>query len=310
MQFNPGRNRSMRWQTNPCNTLDSPIQKITSIGFIIINPETNSILCVRSTNTYQCGNLMAGDRWYRGHLTIEFVDKMAAVEKQMILKDTKDSGYPYFLNNLHKIYSKRLKNTSDSNCRFINNSLRDYVLTRDILYNKLKRSETDGPLPWSFPKGRCNHQDFHNYTTAMDYELSIALRETKEETNITPEMLDIKKNIAPYIISYVDMGVQYEFKFYYALPNQSFNFYLDKNNLEQTFEISAIEWLTYDSLACKPLCSITREHILGNFNLIIDHYRRSTEDAIADKAMHDGILPPIIRDSQKRQRGWTPSIRI
>ncbi len=300
---------------------------VTSIGLIILDPEKKNILCVRSRNTYSGGCLVSGRRWYSMHnLDDYFVDSMSLFEKRLFLGDDVKSGYQHFLSSFRKCYSRKLASMSQTVAKsFTDHSLNDYIESLNILRKKMETSMIDGALPWSFPKGRSTDKEKRKYKTLKEFEVAVALRETQEETKISTDMLDVLDWIPPFVIRYVDMGIQYEFKLYYAIPNNSCIFHLDEDDIEQAHEISAIEWLTYDMLAGKPLCNITRKHVLGNFRAILEHHQRHVCDQLSLQALHSGLVDPIIlppnvvdsgnssisdvtESSEKKQITWTPRI--
>ncbi len=295
--------------------MDDIRDTVGSVGLIILDPIKKHILCVRSRNTYPGGCLVSGRKWYSPiNLDDHFVNGMSLLEKRAFLGDDAKSGYPYFLSSFRKCYSRKLASMSRNGAKyFTKHSLDDYIESLDLLRNKMSTSMSDGALPWGFPKGRIISGDNRTYRTIKELEVAVALRETHEETKISIDMIDILDWIPPFVIRYVDMGIRYEFKLYYAIPKTSCRFYLDEADVDQIHEISAIEWLTYEMLADKPLCDITRKHILGNFCSILEHHQRHVSDQLIAQSLHNSLIDRTIDTtnddvSEKKQTSWTPRI--
>ncbi len=249
---------------------------IRSIGIIVIDPTAADprIVLLEHPVSYATGCLIGGRKYYgTSHLTLDFANSMTAAEKLDCLNDTALTKYPFFLESLKKCYSKLLaqmeQKRQDS---FIQRRLREYMKTLHILRPLIRNSTRDGVRPWSFPKGRSNDGECRLYPTTKDFEIGVAVRELIEETKVDPDSFNVHNYIAPFNISYTDMGVQYEFVLYYATPKDNFAFHIDPHDIYQVNEVSDIRWVTKDELAGMPLCKITRTHVLDNFDNIVTHF--------------------------------------
>ncbi len=278
------------------------IPTVTSFGMIVLkNTPTKGteteILGVNSRNTYAHGCAIAGTRWYSyASVDQDFADAMTFQERTALLTDSEADGYPHFIKCVKRCYSKKLANMSaDAAEMYIANALFDFTKLMKKLRPMLlvaNRANVDGALPWSFPKGRGSPGEKHRYHTQEDFEIAVAMRETLEETMVTKHMYDVQHQIPPFVIRYVDMGIRYELKLYYAIAHDSIQFGINADDEDQTDEVSDLRWLTKTSLSALPLCSITREHFLGNFDAIDAHYLKYAHRAAPVESLRSSFVGP------------------
>ena len=96
---------------------------------------------------------------------------------------------------------------------------------------------------WGFPKGRRN---------LHESDISGALREFKEETNLGPEDIQLIQNIPPLVETFLGSNkVQYCHKYYLAVCKNGQEVAIDHTNPHMSREIGAIGWFSYDTALTK-----------------------------------------------------------
>lgn len=264
---------------------NSQLIPFVSQGLVIINPDEEKILLVRGTRTYAAGSLIAGRDYYDASLLKNpkfakyFADCMSIAEKTKFLQDFDDPDHKVFLEYFGRCYEGKLSRMSKSEQKvFTDRCLEAYVESMKLVAPYLTESlesKIDGALPWSFPKGRARPG------ARKEQCIDVALRETREETHITAEMLSVQSQLEPFHIDYCDMGARYKFILYYATTKPSFAFELDQTDSDQMNEVSAIKWLTREQLGAEPLCDVTRVQLYEKFDAIIKNYTDQLQAARA-----------------------------
>lgn len=258
-----------------------PLVPFVSQGLVIINTAEKKILLVCGTRTYAAGSLIAGRDYYDASLLKNpksakyFADCMSIAEKTKFLQDFDDPEHAAFLDYFGRCYEGKLTRMRDADRKeFTDRCLEAYLASMKILVPYLTESlesKTDGALPWSFPKGRARPG------ARKEQCIDAALRETREETHVTADMLSVQSHLEPFRIDYCDMGARYQFKLYYATTKPNFAFELDQTDADQMNEVSAIKWLTREQLGAEPLCDVTRTQLYDKFDDIVQHYHHELQ---------------------------------
>ena len=118
---------------------------------------------------------------------------------------------------------------------------------------------------WGFPKGRRN---------ANESDISGAIREFQEETNLAANQFQIIQNVAPLVESFLGSNqVQYCHKYYLAICDASCNVAVSHENPHMSREIGAIGWFPLD-VALTKLRPDSKEKraVLGNVSRIMKSY--------------------------------------
>jgi len=96
---------------------------------------------------------------------------------------------------------------------------------------------------WGFPKGRRN---------LNESDISGALREFKEETNLEPEDIQLIQNMPPLIETFLGSNkVQYCHKYYLAICKNGQEVAIDHMNPHMSREIGAIGWFQLEEALTK-----------------------------------------------------------
>jgi 8-oxo-dGTP pyrophosphatase MutT (NUDIX family) len=103
---------------------------------------------------------------------------------------------------------------------------------------------------WGFPKGRRN---------LNESDLSGAIREFKEETNLGLESIQLIQNVPPLVETFLGSNkIQYCHKYYLAVCKKGQEVGIDYTNPHMSREIGAIGWFPYD-LAIKKIRPLATE---------------------------------------------------
>ena len=125
------------------------------------------------------------------------------------------------------------------------------------LHYLVGRSNTDYKFPeWEFPKGRKEKNESNK---------DCAIREFKEETNISPDEYNLIVNIMPLSENYMgENKVKYRHIYYIGnLIDNKKEIEIDRSNQDQCLEISDIKWFSYEeSLQCIRNYHKTRETVI------------------------------------------------
>lgn len=118
---------------------------------------------------------------------------------------------------------------------------------------------------WGFPKGRRN---------ANESDISGAVREFREETNLRPDQFQILQNVAPLVESFLGSNqVQYCHKYYLAVCDTECPVTVSHENPHMSREIGAIGWFPLD-VALTKLRPDSKEKrvVLANASRIMRSY--------------------------------------
>ena len=119
---------------------------------------------------------------------------------------------------------------------------------------------------WGFPKGRRN---------LNESDLSGAIREFKEETNLGPEDIQLIQNIPPLVETFLGSNhVQYCHKYYLAVCKNGQEVAIDHMNPHMSREIGAIGWFSFDAALAKirPQATEKRDILKKAYGLLKSLY--------------------------------------
>ncbi len=119
---------------------------------------------------------------------------------------------------------------------------------------------------WGFPKGRRNYR-------GNETDLECAIRELKEETNITPDSYDI---LPRYNVMEVYEGtnkIKYAHKYYVGKCNDNIIYYIDPFNKHQVGEIRKIGWYSFEesSAMIRPYHEEKRKVLIKIHHMLLGH---------------------------------------
>jgi ADP-ribose pyrophosphatase YjhB (NUDIX family) len=145
-----------------------------------------------------------------------------------------------------------------------------YIRKNDInLYFTLDKLIKDSTFKfkepeWGFPKGRRN---------LREKNIECAKREFEEETSLNSNLINII-NMTPVEETYLATNnLKYKHIYYISqIKNNNTMLSIDKNNINQNIEISAIDWFTFHkALSIIRDYNIEKKHILLNLHLNIKY---------------------------------------
>ena len=119
---------------------------------------------------------------------------------------------------------------------------------------------------WGFPKGRRN---------LNESDLSGAIREFKEETNLGSEDIQLIQNIPPLVETFLGSNhVQYCHKYYLAVCKNGQKVAIDHMNPHMSREIGAIGWFSFDAALAKirPQATEKRDILKKAYGLLKSLY--------------------------------------
>jgi 8-oxo-dGTP pyrophosphatase MutT (NUDIX family) len=119
---------------------------------------------------------------------------------------------------------------------------------------------------WGFPKGRRN---------LNESDISGALREFKEETNLGLEAIQLIQNIPPLVETFLGSNkIQYCHKYYLAVCKKGQEVGIDHTNPHMSREIGAIGWFPYSVALAKirPLATEKRDVLKKAHGLLRSFY--------------------------------------
>jgi 8-oxo-dGTP pyrophosphatase MutT (NUDIX family) len=242
-----------------------------SVGIIIIDDTTpeKKVLLVQTRNTYQTGCLIAGKQWYTdADLSEEFVNRMSMWEKNKFLKND-----DFFKVAFEHCYEQKLASMHETKRQRVTlEHYLEYKKSMETLLPMMIDNKVDGPRPWNFPKGRMGQE------SSVSSQISKALSELQEETMITPDMIEVFPKIKPYVIKYTDYNVQYIKVLYFARKLPKLQFGIDRSDVHQIDEVSDIKWFSKEELNNLVVDPITKEHVVDNFDKIIEWYEYSKSE--------------------------------
>lgn len=224
------------------HTFNKCKEPITSIGVIAFTKidQTIKYLMIRRKDSLGYVDLIRGKYNIRNNLYIQnIIDEMTLEEKKRIQEVPFEELWNGLWNRtLHASKYKNEKIVSEMKY----NQLREGIKNQDdsiSLKDYIEESKTLWEEPeWGFPKGRRNYKE---------KDIETALRELREETNISYKNISIIYNIKPYDEIFIGSN----FKSY---RNRYFIGYIKNNNVAlriQESEVGDIGWYAYEEVLQK-----------------------------------------------------------
>jgi 8-oxo-dGTP pyrophosphatase MutT (NUDIX family) len=117
---------------------------------------------------------------------------------------------------------------------------------------------------WGFPKGRRNKNEDN---------LECAIREFQEETGFKKSDIVLVENIEPLVEEFIGTnGIKYKHIYYIAISTNDKEPSIDANDLLQSSEVGAIEYVTYDAALklIRPYHTARRNLITKLYNYVLN----------------------------------------
>jgi len=254
---------SLTHSTNQCKN------PITSYGVIIFKKinDTNKILMINRKDSLCYIDLLRGKYSLNNYIYIQIlIDKCSITEKQRLLNEDFDNLWKK-LWLIDKIDDKFIDDYNKGEKKF--KKLKEgYILNEEkiSLEKLINNSKTNFISPeWEFPKGRRNPNETNK---------NCAIREFIEETNYRKEDFELIINVIPFSENYTgENKIRYRHIYYVGkLLNYDKNIIIDKNNLNQSLEISDIKWLNKEECFKKlRYYHKTREKVIDKIFNFIDN---------------------------------------
>lgn len=140
-----------------------------------------------------------------------------------------------------------------------------FVIDTGIRLRNLIAKSTNITRIWEIPKGKKKNKN--------ESSLSCAVREFYEETRIPKKSYKIFPN-ASRTYSYIDEGVKYVNKYYFAYTRYHFEPKVDFTANEQLEEIADIRWMTFDQIKCVDPTGRLATFVQPIFNYMRKYVRR------------------------------------
>lgn len=217
---------------------------ITSFGVIAFrfNPEKREYeyLMIRRKDTLGYIDFMRGKySTHNRHYLINMIKQMTNQEKELLRTGDFNIlwrrlwGSNAFLN---KYKTEEMSSKEKYDMLFSGVYSKNELYTLNDLIDESNRGETWEEPEWGFPKGRRNYQE---------NDFQCAIREFCEETGYSCTSLRNLQNIFP--IEEIFIGSNYKcYKHKYYLMNMDYNESLQMPPKFQHYEVSRVEWKTYD----------------------------------------------------------------
>ena len=175
------------------------------------NTEGTQILMVKKSVTYHFCEFVVGkyNIKNKAHL-MRLFNNMTYYEKMDILSmDFKTMWYRVYREHYEDVVFNKHSNIYALHY-FNKKSIfeKTFLIDNGELLRKLISNSVNVETQWEFPKGRKNN--------FRENDIMTAIREFKEETNVLDSQYTIQWNIKPYTESYIDFGVKYINKYYFA----------------------------------------------------------------------------------------------
>ena len=126
---------------------------------------------------------------------------------------------------------------------------------------KIINNSTNAETPWEIPKGRKKYNE---------KDLTCAIREFKEETNISSDKYTILWKINPIKHSFKDDNIIYKYIYYVASLDEfeggDFDPKIKFNTYQQVSEIEKIKWVSLNEIEFLQLNHKTKNSLLKLFN--------------------------------------------
>lgn len=164
----------------------------------------------------------------------ELINNMTPDEKLILKSLNFDMIY-------YKMWMHKFKTPVYYNAKFIFE--KTFMVDNGEKLHKMINKSRNGKLVWEIPKGKKLNKN--------EPDLICAIREFTEETNIIKKMYKIYPEICREH-SFIEAGTKYVNRYYLAYTRQIFEPEILMSNIEQTNEISEIQWMDLD--AVKAVC--------------------------------------------------------
>jgi 8-oxo-dGTP pyrophosphatase MutT (NUDIX family) len=189
-----------------------------------------------------------------------FINKMTRKEQIEMLDPAFDfcTAYKKCYRNKLKLIAERDVNEVDE---LVNSAHSEFKRNMQVLkpyFDYGISHNINGSLPWSFPGGGFRPGEYCNSYNAC---LAIAMRETEEETKLTPDQYRVL-DINSQSFRYEDDGVEYDTECFFAVANSDAVACVDVNDEDQTNEVAEVKWLSYEELIALKLDTVTRDYVL------------------------------------------------
>lgn len=217
---------------------------ILSYGIILyhIDEEQNyKIIMVERKDSLSYIEFIRGK--YKNPLNYDYIklliSRMTQDEKARLLKNEFDTLWKELWIHTDSVNQRIKKEYQKS--KIIFNQLKETEIQKEkmkyTLATIIKESENNYTMnEWEIPKGR--RKGFEN-------NKDCAIREFKEETNISPDSYKLISNIIPLIEEYKGINnVRYKHVYYIGEVEQLIELKINLENKDQYTEIKTIRWLT------------------------------------------------------------------
>ena len=240
------------------------------------NPVTSfGIICFKNNDLKSISSLISNLDWktYTNNiiqninnfqfLLIKRKDSLAFAEFVSVKYNIKDTEYiKKLLSNMTKDEVLFLKNTINPDdiwnklwvCKKSKNKINEYLKNKkklnSIIHGTINKENTDLKTlinsintnreepEWGFPKGR---------RFIKESDLSCAIREFCEETDINKNNINILKNISPIEETFIGSNnILYKHVYYIAELKNDVSLTINLNNVNQFSEIGDIKWFSYN----------------------------------------------------------------
>ena len=198
-----------------------------SYGIVLFN-DKNEIVMIEKHDSISYIEFIRGKYTCENTLYMQLlIDRMSSEEKEKLLK--------YSFNELwHDIWY------SDNSSKEYDKSSKKYDQIKDKLKSCVEKTNKNFTFnEWEIPKGRRNINETNK---------ECAIREFKEESNISSDHYNLYDNILPFEEYYTGSNnIDYKNIYYIALLNKKIKLLVDKNNTEQIHEVKNIKWISKDN---------------------------------------------------------------
>ena len=198
-----------------------------SYGIVLFN-DKKEIVMIEKHDSISYIEFIRGKYAFDNYYYIQLlIDRMSLQEKEKIIKYT----FEELWNDIWY---------SENNSKEFSKSKKKYDMIEEELQSFINKSKKQyGYNEWEIPKGRRNQDETNK---------DCAIREFREETNITPDKYDIYDNILPFEEFYTGSNnIQYKNVYYIASLKNDIELYIDDTNNDQIKEVKSIKWIGKDN---------------------------------------------------------------
>jgi len=214
---------------------------ITSIGIIVFRRKRDQIqyLMIRRKDTLGFIEFIRGKySIYNKEYILNLLNEMTVEEKKCLRTKSFHDLWNGIWSNIDNIQYKNEESISFDKYNALKSGIIQQNDPTEVIYtldSLLDECENRWSEPeWGFPKGKRN-------TNEKDYDC--ALREFCEETGYNKKHLRLVENIAPFEEVFMGSNYKsYKHKYYLMFMEEE----VDVNHLYDNFEVSKIEWKTYE----------------------------------------------------------------